>query len=251
MDFLRLGVELEGADVEIDLVIRIRRRAIDPAGEPRVLETLRQPRAEERRQRFRPAGARKGGQRVRIAHEDVIAVEIGRRGRLADPDLRSQRARRRTASRRQDRTWSAAVRSRMPASASASAPRRRRISIGPRIIRLPCPPPSLPAVIFWQRRLRAEDELTWVALERAHHAINVVDRPPPLDGERLIFAQARIDEPAEAAANVLHPHVGVVGEFLDRQRRLADAVDRPLCAGRAKEALGGSSTRRRPCRPNC
>src|ERR1700691_5941885 len=72
MDFFRLGVELEGADVEIDLVVRSRRRAVDPAGEARVLETLRQPRAEERRQRFRPAGALKDGQRVRIAHEDAV-----------------------------------------------------------------------------------------------------------------------------------------------------------------------------------
>ena len=45
MDFLRLGVELEGADVEIDFVIRGRRRAVDPTGEPRVLETLASSRA--------------------------------------------------------------------------------------------------------------------------------------------------------------------------------------------------------------
>ena len=54
MDFFRLGVELEGADVEIDLVIRIRRRAVDPTRKPGVLKTLRQPRAEKRRQRLRP-----------------------------------------------------------------------------------------------------------------------------------------------------------------------------------------------------
>jgi hypothetical protein len=41
MNFFCLGVELEGADVEIDFVIRIRGRAVDPTGEPRVLETLR------------------------------------------------------------------------------------------------------------------------------------------------------------------------------------------------------------------
>src|SRR5271154_5632441 len=93
MDFLGLGVELEGANVEIDFVISVRRRAVDPAGEPRILETLRQPRAEERRKRLRPAGALKNGQRVRIAHEDAIAVEIGRCGRLADPYLRPQPAR--------------------------------------------------------------------------------------------------------------------------------------------------------------
>jgi hypothetical protein len=34
MNLFRLGVELEGADVEIDLVIRIPRRAVDPASRP-------------------------------------------------------------------------------------------------------------------------------------------------------------------------------------------------------------------------
>src|ERR1700678_3250078 len=41
MNLLRLGVELESADVEIDLVVRIRRRPVDPAREPGVLKTLR------------------------------------------------------------------------------------------------------------------------------------------------------------------------------------------------------------------
>ena len=54
MNLFRLGVELESADVEIDLVIRIRRRTVDPASEPGVLKTLRQPRAEKRRQGLRP-----------------------------------------------------------------------------------------------------------------------------------------------------------------------------------------------------
>ena len=97
MDFLRLRVELEGADVEIDFVIRSRRRAVDPTGEPRVLETLGQPRAKQRRQRLRPASAGERGQRLRFAYEDVIAVEIGRRGRLADTKLRSDRVGRRRA----------------------------------------------------------------------------------------------------------------------------------------------------------
>ena len=47
MDFFGLSIEFEGADVEINLVIRIRSRAVDPASESRVLEALRQPRAEE------------------------------------------------------------------------------------------------------------------------------------------------------------------------------------------------------------
>ena len=89
MDFLRLDVELEGADVEIDFVIRIRRRAVDPTREPGVLETLRQPRAEKRGQRLRPLSASERGQRLRFADQDMIAVEIGRRGRLADPELRA------------------------------------------------------------------------------------------------------------------------------------------------------------------
>ena len=89
MDFFRLGVELEGADVEIDLVIRIRRRAVDPTREPRVLKTLGEPRAEQRRQRLRPVRASERGERLRFADQDVIAVEIGRRGRLADTELRA------------------------------------------------------------------------------------------------------------------------------------------------------------------
>ena len=89
MDFFRLGVEFEGADVEIDLVIRIRRRTVDPTREPGVLKALREPRAEKRRQRLRPLRPSEGGERLRFADQDVIAVEIGRRGRLADPELRA------------------------------------------------------------------------------------------------------------------------------------------------------------------
>ena len=89
MDFLRLRVELEGADVEIDLVSRSRRRAVDPTGEPRVLETLGQARTEKRRQRLRPGGSSKSSERLRFADQNVIAVEIGGRGRLADTKLRA------------------------------------------------------------------------------------------------------------------------------------------------------------------
>ena len=126
MDFLRLGVELEGADVEIDFVIRIRRRAVDPTGEPRVLETLGQPRAKQRRQRLRPASAGKRGQRLRFAHEDVIAVEIGRRGRLADTKLRADGVGRRRACGGEIVQGRRRVRSRMPR-AQAQARSQRQI----------------------------------------------------------------------------------------------------------------------------
>ena len=95
MNLFRLGVELKGADVEIDLVIRIRRRAVDPASEPGVLKTLRQPRAEKRGQRLRPLSASERGKRLRFADQDMVAVEVGRRGRLADPKLRPDGVRRR------------------------------------------------------------------------------------------------------------------------------------------------------------
>src|ERR1700744_699753 len=95
MNFLRLDVELEGADVEIDFVIRIRRGPIDPARESGVLETLRQPRAKKRRKRLRPLSAGKRGERLRFADQNVIAVEVGRGRRLADPELRAHGVRRR------------------------------------------------------------------------------------------------------------------------------------------------------------
>ena len=90
MRFFRLGVELEGANIEIDLIIRVRCGAVDRAREARVLEALGEPRPEQPRQRLRPARARERGERERrFANKNVCAVEIGRRGRLADADLRS------------------------------------------------------------------------------------------------------------------------------------------------------------------
>src|SRR6202021_570892 len=94
MDFLCLDVELEGADVEIDFIICICRRTIDPTREPGVLKTLREPWAENARQRLRPLSASEGGERLRFADQNVIAVEVGRRGRLADPELRVDSVRR-------------------------------------------------------------------------------------------------------------------------------------------------------------
>ena len=91
MDFLRLRIELEGADVEVDLVTRSRGRAVDPTGEPGVLETLGQAGAEKRRQRLRPGGPGERGEGLRFAYEDVIAVKIGRRVRLADTELSADR----------------------------------------------------------------------------------------------------------------------------------------------------------------
>ena len=89
MDFLRLGVELEGADVEIDFVVRVRRRAVDPAGQPGVLEALREPSPEQRGQRFGQRAPESVASVSEFAHENAIAVEVGRRGRLSDADLRS------------------------------------------------------------------------------------------------------------------------------------------------------------------
>ena len=148
MDFFRLGVELEGADVEIDLVIRIRRRAVDPTSEPGVLKTLRQPRAEKRRQRLRPVRASERGERLQFADQDVIAVEIGRRGRLADPELRADGVGRRRRRSSEVILESEEARSRMP-KARARGCSQRQISIDLAIH----PPfaPSLPAVILGQR----------------------------------------------------------------------------------------------------
>jgi hypothetical protein len=89
VDFLRLRIELEGADVEVDLVTRSRGRAVDPTGEPGVLETLGQAGAEKRRQRLRPGGPGERGEGLRFADQNVITVQVGCRGRLADAELRT------------------------------------------------------------------------------------------------------------------------------------------------------------------
>src|SRR5271165_359498 len=103
---------------------------------------------------------------------------------------------------------------------------------------LPQPPSSVPAAIFRQRGLRAEDELARIALERARQPVDVVEHPLPLNGQRLVLPQARAAEAGEPDRDLLDPRVDVVGELLDRLRGVADLTERALGPRRAEEALG-------------
>src|SRR5580698_417273 len=113
------------------------------------------------------------------------------------------------------------VRSRTPTGRGREgSPRRILVDFG---MHPPCAP-SLAAVIFRQRGLRSEYDLAWILSDRPHHAVNVFQCASPFDGERFIFAQARVGETTEAYRDVLDPRIDVVCKLLDRKRRLADAV---------------------------
>ena len=86
--------------------------------------------------------------------------------------------------------------------------------------------------------LRSPDELAWILLERAHRLIDVFEDTLALNRERLVLAQAGIAETVEADGNLLHPNVDIVGQLLDRLRRIAELRQRALGPGGADEALG-------------
>src|SRR5258708_23452538 len=94
-------------------------------------------------------------------------------------------------------------------------------------------------MILRQRRSGPKEDLTGIISERSHDPVNVPDNTSPLNGESLVFAQAAIGESAETACDVFDPRIDIVGEPLDRQRRIADPVDGAFRTGGAKEALGG------------
>ena len=82
----RLGVQFEGADVEVELVVGGRGAAIHRTGEPGVLERLDEPSAKQRRELLRPPSAGQQRKSDAVAHQNALAVEIEGRHRLGDAE---------------------------------------------------------------------------------------------------------------------------------------------------------------------
>ncbi len=91
--------------------------------------------------------------------------------------------------------------------------------------------------ILAARRLRAEMSWSEFFSNSAQHAVDVVDGPPPVDRERLVFLQTRVAETDQAGGDVLGALVQIVRELTDRTGGVADFRDRPFDVRRADEAL--------------